>query len=194
MKKKLFFISVISFLATAFIFAQNTEWKFDADHTNIQFSAVHMGISEVSGEFKDYSGTIMAGEDDFTGAQIKVIIKSASIDTDNQKRDDHLKSEDFLYVEEYPEIRFVSSYLKKQDGDNYTMEGELTIRGVTKTERFDVVHRGTVDAMDETRAGFKIKGTINRFDYDVDWNKTISQGLVVSKEINIICDVELIKE
>lgn len=193
MKKITFLLSVLvlGFITTH---GQETKWVFDAPHTSIQFAATHMGISEVNGKFKDFSGTILSDKADFTDAEINIIIKANSIDTDNDKRDDHLKSEDFLYVENYPEIKFQSSSLEQTEGKAYKMKGELTIRGVTHKVSLDVEYYGTVEAMGETRAGFKVTGTINRFDYDVDWNKTFTKGMVVSKEIDIICNVELIKQ
>lgn len=192
--KKIGLLVSISILMSISGYSQKANWQLDPDHTNIQFSATYMAVSEVSGKFNSYSGTISSDKEDFTDAEINITIQSASIDTDNDKRDDHLRAEDFLYAEEYPEITFTSSSLKKKDGKNYQMKGELTIRGVTREETFNVKYSGIVDAMEKTRAGFKVTGTIDRFDYNVDWNKSFTKGLVVSKEIDIICNVNLIKE
>lgn len=192
--KKIVFLSIAFLLIISFCYGQKTEWKIDKSHTNVQFMAVHMSLSEVNGEFRDYSGTIYSDKENFSDANIEIVIQANSIDTDNEKRDDHLKSEDFLHVEKYPEIKFESSSLKKVEGKKYKMTGLLTIRGITKKEEFDVKYQGTVSAMGNTLAGFKVTGTINRFDYNVDWNKSFAKGLVVSKEIDIDCDVELIKQ
>ncbi len=192
--RKLGLLVIISMLAGISGYGQKETWTFDQPHTNIGFSATYLGVTEVSGKFKSYSATVLSGKDDFTDAEIEISIQAASINTDNDKRDDHLSSEDFLYVEEHPEITFTSSALEKQDGKNYQMKGELTIRGVTHEETFNVVYSGIVEAMGKTRAGFKVTGSVDRFDYNIDWNKSFTKGLVVSEEIEIICDVNLVKE
>jgi len=174
--------------------AQSTTWVEDEAHSSIKFSAVHMGISEVEGNFKDFDIKVMSDKADFTDASIEVTIQANSLDTDNVKRDDHLKSDDFLGTETYPVIKFISESLKKIGDGEYQLTGKLTIRDVTKTETFDVKHLGTVEAMGETRAGFKLTGSIQRFDYNVDWNKTFTKGMVVSKEIDIVCNFELNKK
>jgi len=174
--------------------AQKTEWKFDKDHTRIQFSAVHLGINEVTGQFKDFEGLVKANKPDFTDAEVELTIDATSIDTDNEKRDGHLKSEDFLYVEKYPEIAFKSTSFKKEADDQYSLTGKLTIRDVTREETFRVTYKGTVEAMNKTIAGFKLNGKINRFDYNVDWSEKFAKGLIVSKEIEITVNIELIKQ
>ncbi len=191
---KIGFLISVFLLMTIKGYSQKAKWSIDPDHTNIGFSATYLGVSEVSGKFNSFSGTILSGKEDYTDAEINVTIQPGSIDTDNNKRDNHLQSEDFIHVEEYPELTFTSSSLNKRGGNNYQMKGELTIRGVTREETFDVEYTGIVEAMGKTRAGFKVTGTINRFDYNVDWNKSFTKGLVVSKEIDIICNVNLIKE
>jgi polyisoprenoid-binding protein YceI len=190
-RKLLLFVAFV--LMTGVAFGQKAEWKFDKSHSKIQFTATHMKISEVPGQFKDYSGTIMAGED-FTDAEIEVTIQVNSIDTDNDKRDGHLKAEDFFNASKYPEIKFKSESLEKVEGNKYKLKGKLTIKDVTKTEEFDVKYMGTVEAMGATRAGFKVTGSIDRFDYNVDWDKSFGQGLIVGREIGITANVELIKE
>lgn len=177
------------------VYAQGeTEWKLDRTHSSIKFEATHMAISEVSGQFQDFSADIFTQGDDWKTADITVNIDASSIDSDNEKRDNHLKSDDFLHVEAHPQITFESSTLNKTGENQFDMEGELTINGVTNTETFNVKHQGTVEGMQgETKAGFKITGTINRFDYNVDWNKTFTSGLVVGEEIDLIADVELEK-
>jgi polyisoprenoid-binding protein YceI len=186
---------IVSFLLmTGVVFGQNTEWKFDKAHTKIQFTATHMKLSEVAGQFKDYKGTILADEKDFTDANIKVTMDVSSIDTDNEKRDGHLKGEDFFNAKKYPEIQFVSESLKKVDDKHYKLTGKLTIKDVTKTETFDVKYMGMVEAMGAMRAGFKVTGTIDRFDYNVDWDKSFGKGLIVGREIGINADVELMKK
>lgn len=171
--------------------AQETKWVADKAHTKIKFSATHLAISEVDGRFTDYDVEVFANGEDFDGAQVKVTIDAKSIDTDNSDRDEHLRSDDFLGVAEYPEITFTGELEKNITESGYTLEGVLTIRSVSKTEQFDVEHKGTVEAMGATRAGFQLNGSIDRFEYNVDWNKSFASGLVVGKEIDIMIDIEL---
>ena len=194
MKKRNLLLIVSFLLMTGVIFGQAEKWKFDKAHSKIQFTATHMSISEVTGQFKSFSGKIKSEKDDFTDAKINLTIKVSSVDTDNEKRDGHLMGEDFFDAEEYPEIKFSSNSLKKVKGKHYKLKGELTIKDVTRTEEFDVKYMGTVQAMGATRAGFKVTGEIDRFDYNVDWDKSFGKGLIVGRKIGINADVEIMKK
>ncbi|MFP4019046.1 MAG: YceI family protein, partial [Bacteroidales bacterium] len=174
--------------------AQSTQWEIDKSHTKVQFVAKHLKISNVNGQFKDFSGKVNASSEDFTDADISVTIPVKSIDTDNEKRDKHLLGEDFFEAEKYPEITFESVSISKEEGDNYKLKGDLTIKDITRTENFKLEYLGTVEAMGATRAGFQLTGVIDRFDYNVDWDNTFGQGLVVGRDIKINVDVELIKK
>jgi polyisoprenoid-binding protein YceI len=193
MKFKHVLLSLAFLMMTGVMFGQTTQWEFDKAHTKIQFTATHMKLSEVAGQFKNYSGTVMTDGEDFTDVRLQLTIQAASIDTDNDKRDGHLRGEDFLAVEKYPEIKFVGESMEKVGDNKYQLKGKLTIRDVTKTETFDVKYMGTINAMGATRAGFKVTGSIDRFDYNVDWDKSFGQGLIVGREIGINADVELMK-
>ena len=193
MKKILLTLSIACMYVAGSLNAQkNTSWSLDKDHTQIQFKAVYMGINDVYGQFTDYSTTIKTDGEKFEGAEIMVTIKANSLESGNDKRDGHLKSEDFIHAEEYPEITFKSQSFEKTGNSKFKLRGELTIRGVTKTEEFDVDYKGMVTMQGQKRAVFSLNGTINRYDYDVDWNKTFAQGLVVSKEIDIIVEASLV--
>ena len=194
MKRKSSILIVSLLLIAGVVFGQNNPWKFDKAHSKIQFTTIHMKISEVTGQFKKFSGKIMSEKEDFTDASIEVTIPVSSVDTDNEKRDKHLMGKDFFNEEKYPEIKFKSESLTKVKDDHYKLKGKLTIKDVTKTEEFDVKYMGTVNAMGATRAGFKVTGTIDRFDYNVDWDRSFGKGLIVGKEINIKADVELMKK
>ncbi len=173
--------------------AQETKWVADKAHTKIKFSATHMAISDVDGMFTDYDVEVFADGEDFDGAKVNVTIDAKSIDTDNSKRDEHLRSDDFLGVTKYPKITFAGKLVKNATEGQYTLDGVLSIRDVSKTEQFHVEHKGTVEAMGAVRAGFKITGAIDRFDYNVDWNETFTSGFVVGKKIDIVSDIELNK-
>lgn len=194
MKKiKILFILLTVFLSASF--AQTTNWKFDKSHTQIKFTVNHLVISEVTGNFKKFDGTVTTNGDDFSTAKIDFTAETNSIFTDNEKRDNHLKSDDFFNAEKYPQLKFVGKSMKKAGKDKYKLTGDLTIRDVTKSVTLDVVFNGTTNAFGSTHAGFKLTGTINRFDYNLKWNTLIETGgAVVSKDVTITCDVELIKE
>lgn len=193
MKTRMYILLIVFNFYAINLMAQETKWVADKAHTKIKFSATHMAISNVDGKFFDYDVEVFADRENFDGAHVKVTIMAKSIDTDNADRDEHLRSDDFLGVTKYPEITFTGELEETATEGEYSLEGVLTIRNVSKTEQFNVEHKGTVEAMGAVRAGFKITGTIDRFDYNVDWNKTITSGLVVGKKIDIVCDVELNK-
>jgi len=192
MKRILSLSLLIFFLLSPYARAQDKTWKIDPAHTGVTFTAEYMSVTDVEGKFTEFFGTVFTTGTSFDGAEVNMTIQASSIDTDNDKRDGHLQSEDFLYVEKYPEIKFKSLSFIKETGDNYKVRGALTIRGITKTEVFDVIHKGTIDMGDQERAGFTLTGTINRFDYGVDWSKSFAKGLVVGEEIKIKCDVLLL--
>ncbi|MFO7850956.1 MAG: YceI family protein [Bacteroidales bacterium] len=193
MKKRYIFTLILSIAISGLIQAQEASWSMDNDHSMIQFKTNYMGITEVTGQFSEYIVTVIQEDENFENANIEVTIQSSSIDTDNDRRDEHLRSEDFIYAEQYPEITFKSTSFVNTGGDNYKLTGDLTIRGISRVEEFDVVYNGMIEQEDMTRAAFKLTGSIDRYDYDVDWNRSFTKGLVVSKEIEIICDVLLVK-
>lgn len=190
------FFLVLLFAATS-VFAQNdVEWKFDKAHSKVGFNVSHMVISDVEGQFNKFEGSVKSkSTDNFEGADVAFTADVNSIDTDNEKRDNHLKSGDFFNASEYPQMKFESKSFEKVDEKNYKLVGDLTIRGTTKEVELDVTHNGTVQGMGKTRAGFKVTGTINRFDFGLKWNKTLETGgLVVGKEVTININTELIKQ
>ncbi|GAB1429934.1 YceI family protein [Ignavibacteria bacterium] len=172
------------------------EWKEDASHSTIGFSAKHMVISNVNGKFNDYSINVKSDKPDFSDAKIDVRIKATSINTENDRRDNHLRNDDFFAADKFPEISFVSSSMKKLKGNKYKVTGNLTMRGITKQVTFDAELGGVVkDPWGNHRAGFTLTGSINRFDYGLKWNDMIEAGgLVVGETIKIACEVELLKK
>lgn len=191
-------ISLLTFalITSVVIFAQTTKWAFDPAHSNIQFNISHLVISEVTGNFKSYEGTVLSDKADFSDAKINFTIKVNSIDTDNEKRDQHLTGPDFFNAEKYPEITFKGKSLKKVSGNKYKLTGSLTMLGVTKTIELDVKYGGTVkDPWGNTKAGFKITGTINRYDFGLKYNSTLEAGgLMLGEEVELVCNIELAKQ
>jgi polyisoprenoid-binding protein YceI len=149
-----------------------------------------MVVAETEGQFKAFEISVNSPKDDFDGAAVEFTAQTASVDTENEKRDTHLKGDDFFNAEKYPEIKFKGN-LEKVSG-KYQLKGDLTIRETTKPVILDVAYGGNVKAFGGERAGFKVTGKINRFDYGLKWNKTIETGnLVVADEVQIVCKVEL---
>ena len=180
---------IVCSLITTVSYGQ-TEWKLDKNHSSIRFSSIHMVISEVVGKFNEFDGIIVSPKEDFDGSSIDFTAKVASIDTDNERRDNHLKSDDFFNAEAHPDITFKGKIEK--EGDNYFLVGNFTIRETTKQVKFDVTYFGQIQGKRGRKAGFKVTGIINRFDYGLKWDNTIEAGgLVVGEEITITCNLEL---
>ncbi|MBS1488383.1 MAG: YceI family protein [Bacteroidetes bacterium] len=182
---------VAAILVAGVAAAQGT-WTADKPHSRIGFNVTHLVVSEVEGAFKDFDVKVTSTTADFNGADVEFTAKTASINTENEKRDGHLKSDDFFNAEKYPEIKFKGKLVK--NGNNYELKGDFTIRDVTKQVAFEVTYGGSIKAFGGEKAGFKLKGKINRFDYNLKWDKTTGADLIVGKEVEIVCKVELNKQ
>ena len=182
-------------MVSSFSFA-NTEWTFDKSHSKIGFSVTHLVITDVDGQFKEYEGAVVTPGEGFENAKIEFTANIASVDTENEKRDNHLKSDDFFNAEKYPKMTFVSKSFEKIDDKNYKLVGDLNIRDVTKEVVLDVVYNGTVkDPWGNTKAGFSLEGEINRFDFNLKWDAAIETGgLVVGEDVKIIAKLQLVKQ
>ncbi len=189
--KKITGLFAVLFLAGT-TFAQTT-WSIDKGHSKVGFSATHMVVAETEGVFKDFDAKVTSKSEDFNGADVEFTAKVASINTDNEKRDGHLKSDDFFNAEKFPDIKFKGTLTK--EGGKYVLKGKLTMRDVTKDVSFDVTYGGTVNAFGGQKAGFKLTGKVKRMDYGLKWDKTIEAGgLVVGDEVELIVKVELNKD
>lgn len=192
-------IAAIAFCSSAFTTSKHQQaapatWSVDKAHSNVKFSVTHLVVSEVEGSFKLFDGSMETSKPDFSDAKINFTIDVNSINTDNDNRDKHLKSDDFFAAEKYPQMKFTSTSFTPAGGNKYKLAGNLTIKDVTKPVVFDVTYGGTVTTMGKTKLGFKAKTTIDRFDYNLKWNKaTEAGGLVVSKEVDLIVNVEMNK-
>ena len=183
---------IVALLVAGAAFAQTT-WNLDKVHSKIGFSATHFVVSETEGNFKDFDVKVTSTSDDFNGAAVEFTAKIASINTENEKRDGHLKSDDFFNAEKFPEIKFKGKVEKL--GAKYVLKGDLTIRDVTKAVTFEVTYGGTsyIEAYKATKAGFKLKGTVNRFDYNLKWNNKNGADYVVGENVELTAKVELNK-
>lgn len=169
-----------------------TKWVIDAAHTEVQFKVKHLVIATVTGTFKKFSGSLEADEDSFDGAEAEFTIETASIDTNQPDRDKHLRSNDFFATDRFSEITFRNGKLS-QDGEGYSLIGDLTIRDVTKSVKLDVDFGGTiVDPWGNTKVGFEINGKINRKEFGLNWNTiTEAGGVLVGEEVKLHLNVEL---
>jgi polyisoprenoid-binding protein YceI len=168
------------------------KWTLDKSHSNVKFTVTHMVVSEVDGSFKLFDGSMEHSKPDFSDAKIAFSVDVNSIDTDNENRDKHLKSDDFFNAEKFPAMKFESTSFTPQGGNKYKLDGNLTIRDVTKPVSFDVTYGGSIAGQRGSKAGFKAKTTINRFDYNLKWDRaTETGGLVVGKEVVITVNAQL---
>ena len=191
--KRITILLLAVFAAVGFASAQS-DWKLDKTHSSITFTVKHMVISNVTGSFKDFAITLKAAKDDFSDATVQSSIKVGSLSTDNGMRDNHLKSDDFFNAEKYPEINFKSTSFEKLSETKYKITGDLTIRDVTKNVTFDAVLNGTLKTNRGLLSAWNATTTINRFDYNLKWNKTIeSGGLIAGQDVTITLNLELNK-
>lgn len=173
----------------------STTWKIDPTHTLVEFGIRHLMITTVKGRFGGVEGTITGDLDDMTNATVDVKIDAASIDTRNEDRDNHLRSGDFFDVEKYPHITFKSTKVTKTGDDTFNVEGELTIRDVTKPVTLEATLLGTAkDPWGNEKVGFSAKAKINRTDYGLTWNAPLEAGgFLVGDDVNIELEVQAVK-
>jgi polyisoprenoid-binding protein YceI len=178
-------------MSTATATASKT-WAIDPMHTEVSFKVRHLMISTVTGWFREFEGKVEGEKENFSDATIHFAAKVASVDTGNEQRDGHLKSPDFFDADQFETLEFNSTNMVKK-GDDYLLEGELRIKDVTKEITLQVEYFGTqIDPYGNTKAGFEVKGKINRKDFGLTWSATTETGgVVVSDEVKIIANVQL---
>ncbi len=194
MFKKLFLIMfLVTIVATT---GQADTWGLDKAHSSVGFSVRHLVISKTTGKFDDFTGTIVFDGKNFAAASVELTVQMASVDTDDEKRDEHLRSADFFETEKFPTMDFKSKKVTKGEGDAFTITGDLTIKGVTKEVTFDCQFHGVVnDPWGNTKAGFSAMTQINRQDFGVTWSKSLDGGgLVVGDDVDVMIEVEAVKE
>lgn len=173
-----------------------TLWTIDPAHSEILFKIRHMMITNVKGEFRKFDATVKTEENDFSTAKINVVIDASSIFTNNDDRDNHLRSADFFHVDNHEEIRFESTGMTKADSDEYELTGDLTMRGITKEIKLAVEFGGMLnDPYGNERAGFSVSGKFSRKDWGLTWNSAIEAGgVMVSDEVRINAEVQFVKQ
>jgi len=172
------------------------KWSIDPAHSEIQFKVKHLVISTVTGSFGEFNGDATTPEDTFEGGEISVTIKAASITTNNDQRDGHLKSPDFFDAGAYPEITIKTTSVKQVDGDEYAIAAELTMKGVTKTIEFKGEYGGqATDGYGNQKVGLEVTGKLNRKDFGLNWNAVLEGGgLTVSEEVKLIANLQFIQQ
>lgn len=174
---------------------KENKWSIDQSHSEITFKVRHLMIANVKGSFQTFDASIYTTDRDFTTAEIDLWIDASSISTGDLKRDEHLKSPDFFDVEKHKQINFVSTTIA-EPGPDGTQElwGELTILGVTKNMMLNVEFGGIAkDSFGNEKAGFTVSGTIKRSEWGLAWNNaTEAGGILVSDDVKISCEIELI--
>jgi polyisoprenoid-binding protein YceI len=171
-------------------------YVLDASHSRIGFVARHAMVTKVRGQFNEFEGSAVVDADDFTKSSAQLTIQGASIDTRNEQRDGHLKSNDFLDLEQFPQITFVSTAVAQTGETSLELTGDLTIKGVTNsiTVPFDFEGAAT-DPFGNLRVGFEGSVVINRKDYGVSWNAALETGgVLVSEKITLEFELSAIKE
>ncbi|HEX8279142.1 MAG TPA: YceI family protein [Segetibacter sp.] len=171
-------------------------YKIDVDHSDIMFKVKHLMISTVTGIFKKFDATLEVNEQDLSDAKVWFEADVDSVDTKNEGRDGHLKSDDFFNAEKFPKMTFKSTSIEKTDDNEYNLVGDLTIRDITKPVELKVEYNGsTKDPWGQERMGFEISGKINRKEFGLKWSAvTEAGGLVVADDVKMAINVEMVKQ
>ncbi|MBI1221367.1 MAG: hypothetical protein GC180_02085 [Bacteroidetes bacterium] len=174
----------------------STAWAIDPAHSEVQFKVKHLVISTVTGYFRSFRGELIESENGFEGAKVAFAAETASVDTNNEQRDGHLKSEDFFASERFPELSFESTSFQKLDADRFELKGNITIKGVTKEITLDAELGGkATDPYGNEKAGFEVIGKINRKEFGLNWDAvTEAGGVVVSDEVRLHMNIQLNKQ
>lgn len=192
------FVGLVSWLSggvAATAIAEMAKWNLDKDHTTLGFEVVHMVVSKTQGKFTEYSGTVEMDAEKQEFKTFEAVIQTASVTTDHQKRDEHLRSADFFDAKTFPTMTYkMKSYTKS--GDQFTAIGDFTLLGVTKEMTLVGTFNGMAqDPWGNMRAGFTAEGTINRKDFGMKFSKLLDNGgLMVGDEVKLKLEIEVIKE
>ncbi|MFJ3668058.1 YceI family protein [Streptomyces sp. NPDC090106] len=170
-------------------------WTIDPVHSSVGAVAQHLGISSVHGRFTEFAGTIEIAPDDVTKSRVEAVIRAASIDTGNGMRDDHLRSGDFLDVENHPEITFRSTGVSLAGTDRWTVHGELSLRGVLRPVDLDLSYLGTgADPWGGTRAAFRATTSLRREDFAMNYNQVVAAGIAaIGTTLKVELDIQAVR-
>ena len=173
-----------------------TKWVIDPTHSEIGFKVKHMMFTNVSGKFESFTAEATTEDENFESANITFSADVSSVNTGNTDRDNHLKSGDFFNMDEHDKITFKSTSFTKNSDSDYTLTGDLSVRGVTKPVTLDVEFGGIgKDPWGNTKAGFSATGKLNRKDFGLTWNAALETGgVLVSDEVRLVIDVQFVKQ
>ena len=171
-----------------------SNWILDKDHSEIEFRVKHMMISNIKGQFQEFDITLNVPNNDLTNASAEAVINTASVDTKNSQRDDHLRSGDFFDSEKFPKITFKSTKFEKVDDEDYKLTGDLTIQDTTKSIVLNVEYGGiAADPWGNQKAGFSFNGKIKRSEFGLTWNAALETGgVMVSDEVRINGEIQFV--
>lgn len=170
-------------------------YTVDATHSEVSFRIRHF-VSQTPGKFKDYDATFELDPANLESSRVEFVVQAASIDTDNDDRDTHLRSEDFFWVDKHATLSFRSTKIRKTGGDKFEVTGVMSIRGVEKTITVPVEFLGFIkDPWGGERAGFESTFTINRKDYGIEWNKALDAGgVILGEDVRVTLNLELVRK
>jgi polyisoprenoid-binding protein YceI len=190
-RKILILVALVALALPAAALAQVETYAVDATHSSVEFKVRHL-VGKASGRFNEFGGTIVVDRSDLSKSTVELNVKAASIDTDNDDRDGHLKSEDFLAVEEHPEMTFKSTSVEKKSDALFHVTGDFTLRGVTKSITIPVEVLGFGPSpWGKGVAGFETSFEINRKEYGIEWNKALDTGgFILGNEVDITITIE----
>lgn len=190
------YVVVSTYIREEFQVSNRAKWVVDKSHSLVEFSIKHMMFATVKGQFTEFEGVIEGDPADLTTATFSATIKTASINTRDQQRDDHLRSADFFDAENHPEITYVSRQVTKTGENSYKILGDLTIRGVTQPVELTAEMTGTgKDPWGGTRMGVSAEGKISRKDFGLTWNAMLETGgILVGDEVRLHIEVEAVKQ
>ncbi|MBK6484586.1 MAG: YceI family protein [Chitinophagales bacterium] len=172
------------------------KWTLDKAHSQLQFKVRHMMLTTVTGDFKEFDIEVETAGDDFSTAKINVTANIESVASGSEQRDTHLKSDDFFNAEKFPALSFTGTSLTHAGDDHWILQGDLTIRDITKPVSFQVLYMGMIDdPWGNKKAGFEVNGKVSRKEYGLLWNVvTEAGGVVASDDVRIHCNVQFIKQ
>ena len=173
-----------------------TKWALDPMHSEVQFKIKHLVISTVTGSFKTFQGSMLSEGDNFANARVEFSLDVESIDTNNDMRDGHLKSEEFFDAAKFPQIKFESTSFVHESGDTYKLTGHLTMKDVTKPVTLEAEYGGSaVDFYGNHKAGFEVSGKINRKDFGLSWGGITEAGaIVLGDDVKLVINVQFAKQ
>ena len=170
-------------------------WAVDPKHSTVEFQVKHMGIANVKGKFNEFAGTLEIG-DDLATAKATGTVKVASVDTNEEQRDAHLRSADFFDAETHPELSFAAIAIEPVDEETFRIAGDLTLHGITRPITLEAVVQGTdVDPWGNDRVGLEVVGQLKRSDYDMKFNQALGSGnMLVGDKVKLVLDISAIKQ